>query len=181
MGFGVVAARLGWSIEVLPVLVLVAGLVAASAVDLVCGRIPTLFVYVTAAGALLAMGVAVLVEHDAGSLVGAAVGGVTCFGLLELQYRLAHWLASGRFGAGDVRLGSVIGLVLGWLGWIAWPPEDPYPAFGSVSAGLTALLVGSLAASVIGLALRVIRGRGQVYPFGPWLSLGGLVAVLLVA
>jgi leader peptidase (prepilin peptidase) / N-methyltransferase len=181
VGFGTAAARFGWSINLVPVLVLVAGLVAASTVDLVCRRIPTSFVYVTAAGVAAALGVAVLVEHEAVSLLGALVGAATCWGLLGLQYLVALALAGGNFGLGDVRLGAVIGLVLGWLGWIGWPSGDPYPGLGSVATTLTGLIAAGLTAVIAGLTLWVARGRREPYPFGPWLSVGGFVAALLMA
>jgi leader peptidase (prepilin peptidase)/N-methyltransferase len=62
----------------------------------------------------------------------------------------------------------VLGLALGWLGW------------GAVVAGfVAAFLLGGLAALTALLILRA--GRKTQLPFGPWLALGTLLAVLAAA
>jgi leader peptidase (prepilin peptidase)/N-methyltransferase len=172
VAFGVGVARVGWSAELMPMMVLIAGLVAASAVDLRCSRIPTQFVYLTDVGVAVAIGIAVLVDGGPSSLVGAVVGGAVYLGVLG-----AMWLvAGGGMGFGDVRLGMPIGLVAGWVGW-----ESDHPVAGPLGGALLGLLVASLVAGLIGLVLLVVRRRSRPYPFGPWLSLGGLVAILAVA
>jgi prepilin signal peptidase PulO-like enzyme (type II secretory pathway) len=44
-----------------------------------------------------------------------------------------------------------------------------------------ALLAAGLLGSIVGALLVVVRRRNQPYPFGPWLSLGGVIALLLAA
>lgn len=191
VGFGVVAARFGWSVELLPMLVLVAGLVAASAVDLMCGRIPTRFMRLTAAALVGSIVVAVLVDGEPGSLWGAVVGAAVYLAVLGSTYLIAmvRW---GPLGLGDVRLGVVTGLAVGWLGWLRELDRlRRHPIFdegdtvllGTASgrAALLGLIVSMLAVVVVGLAQRRFLRRRQPYPVGPWLSLGGLVAALLVA
>jgi prepilin signal peptidase PulO-like enzyme (type II secretory pathway) len=168
-GFGLAAARAGWSAELLPVLVLVAGVVAAAAVDLACCRIPTRFVYLTGAAATVAAAVEVAVDGEAGAVVGALVGGAAFLGVLGTLYLLG----AGRMGFGDVRLGTLIGLVAGWVGWAPDRPVD-----GPLGVALLGLLLASLTASLVGLVLLVARRHSRPYPFGPWLALGGLVAIL---
>ena len=168
--WGLVGLAAGWSAGLVPVLVLVSGLVAASAVDLACGRIPTRFVYLTGVPVGLAMVVAAVVDGEPGSLVGGLVGaGLVLVTLGSL------WLVSPRMlGFGDVRLGTLIGLVVGWVGWTADEPVlDP------LTWVVRAMLVAGVLGSIAGGVLVVVRRRNQSYPFGPWLSLGGVVALLL--
>lgn len=162
----------GWSAALVPVLVFLTGLVAASAVDLACGRIPTRFVYLTGVPVAATTVVAAIVDGEPESLVGGLVGAAVLLATLGTL-----WLISPRMlGFGDVRLGTLIGLVVGWVGWTADEPVLD-PLGWVVQAMLVAGVLGSLAGGV----LLVVRRRNQAYPFGPWLSLGGAVAVLLAA
>ncbi len=88
------------------------------------------------------------------SLLGILVGG----GIF-----LVIILASGGgMGGGDMKLGAMLGAFLGWqLGLLAL---------------MLAVLSGGLVAVVL-LALRR-RGRKEAIPFGPFLALGGAVAFL---
>jgi leader peptidase (prepilin peptidase)/N-methyltransferase len=170
--WGLAGLAFGWSAQLVPVLILLAGLVAASAVDLACGRIPTRFVYLTGVPVAATMVAAALVDGEPGSLVGGLVGAglvMVCLGSL--------WLLSPRMlGFGDVRLGTLIGLVVGWVGWTADEPVlDP------LTWVVRAMLVAGVLGSIAGGVLIVVRRRSQAYPFGPWLSIGGVVAVLLAA
>jgi len=76
----------------------------------------------------------------------------------------AYKLATGRegMGYGDFKLLAAIGA---WLGWKMLP---------------VVILVSSFVGAVVGIALIVIarRGRHVPIPFGPYLALGGLVALL---
>ena len=68
-------------------------------------------------------------------------------------------------GFGDVKLAGVLGLYLGWLGW-------------------TELVVGAFASFLLGgladLALMATgrAGRKSHLPFGPYMLLGALLAIL---
>src|SRR6266545_1825014 len=82
--------------------------------------------------------------------------------------RMLRALEAGGVGLGDVKFALVLGLALGWLGWSA------------VVAGFVgAFLLGGLAALGAMLILRV--GRKTQLPFGPWLALGALLAILAAA
>ena len=107
--------------------------------------------------------VASLVEHDLGrmprALEAAGVAGAFMLALALLE--------PGGLGLGD-KFALVLGLALGWLGW------------GAVVAGfVAAFLLGGLAALTALLILRA--GRKTQLPFGPWLALGTLLAVLAAA
>jgi leader peptidase (prepilin peptidase) / N-methyltransferase len=108
--------------------------------------------------------VASLVEHDLGRMLRALeAAGVAGASLLALAL-----LSPGGMGLGDVKFALVLALALGWLGWSA------------VLAGFVgAFLLGGLAALVALLILRA--GRTTQLPFGPWLALGAILAVLAAA
>jgi leader peptidase (prepilin peptidase) / N-methyltransferase len=102
-----------------------------------------------------------LVEHDLGRMP-RAFGAAGVAGAFMLALAL---LEPGGMGLGDVKFALVLGLALGWLGW------------GAVVAGfVAAFLLGGLAALTALLILRA--GRKTQLPFGPWLALGTLLAVL---
>jgi leader peptidase (prepilin peptidase) / N-methyltransferase len=108
------------------------------------------------AGAIV--GVAIAAIADTGSLPERAIAAAAAGGLL-----FAVALAYPRgMGLGDVKLAAVMGLYLG---------RSVAPA----------LLIGFAAGALYGLALIAIRGAGarkQAVPFGPFLALGGVVALL---
>jgi leader peptidase (prepilin peptidase)/N-methyltransferase len=92
------------------------------------------------------------------SLVGALLGG----GSLFLVGTLYQWMFKREgMGGGDVKLLAMIGAFLGWKGVI-----------------LT-ILLGSLIGSVIGIMIMVLKGKNFKYaiPFGPFLSLGAVIAL----
>lgn len=78
-------------------------------------------------------------------------------------------LASPRsMGMGDVKLGFLLGLLLGWFGASAW-------LFGL----LAAFVIGGIIA-VVALARRRVSLRDSI-PFGPSMLAGALLVVLLAA
>lgn len=168
--FGLAAWRIGWSLSLIPILVLLTGMVAASTVDLACWRIPSRFVFMTGVAAASAIAVAAAVGGYPASVVGAVVGGVTYLALLGVLHRCSPR----QLGRGDVRLGLVIGIVVGWLGWSA-----DQPITGPLTWTFNAALAAAAIALVVGLVLRLVRGSSRAYPFAPWLCSGALVTILL--
>lgn len=170
--FGAAAARLGWSAELPAVLVLLAGLVAVSAVDLVYLRIPTRFVHVTGAAAAVAIAVAAVVAGPVDAVAGALVGGALYAGFLGVFYLLSPAM----LGFGDVRLAALIGAVVGWL---AWAPDRPVE--GPLAAVLRAAFVAGLVGTLVGTVLLVVRRQNRPFPFGPAMAVGAVFAVLVPA
>lgn len=172
VGWAAAAAAVGWSVVLVPVLALVTGLIAMSAVDLAVMRIPTRFVYVTAAAALAGATLVAVLDGPARRLAGAGVGALALGGILLVL----HLVSPRALGFGDVRIGVLVGAAAGWS---AWRPDHPVlmPVQGVLNAGLLAGLVGSL----VGLALLVVRRRNRPFPFGPALALGGVVVTLATA
>jgi leader peptidase (prepilin peptidase) / N-methyltransferase len=102
-------------------------------------------------------GVAVAAVADPGSLGSRAIAALGAGGFLFLVA-----LAYPRgMGMGDVKLAAVMGIYLG-------------------RAVAPALLIGFAAGAIVGLVLIARRGpaaRKQAVPFGPFLALGGIVAL----
>lgn len=167
--FGVTAAVVGWSVALVPVLALVAGAVAMSAVDLAVMRIPTRFVYATAAAVVVGLVLASLVDGPARRLAGAGVGAVAFGGFLLVL----HLISPRSMGFGDVRLATLAGAVVGWCAW-----QEAHPLLGPIQAVLYAGLLAGLVGSVAGGALLIVRGRDQPFPFGPAVAAGGVVVAL---
>jgi leader peptidase (prepilin peptidase) / N-methyltransferase len=135
-------------------LVLVTLLVPMALIDLDHRIIPN---RLTAPAALMAVGAGLALD-PAGQperLIAAAVAA----GL----FLLAALLYPGGMGMGDVKLAGVLGLFLG---------SAVAPAL------LVALAAGVVAGGVIIARLGTATGRKTAVPFGPFLALGGVVAVL---
>jgi leader peptidase (prepilin peptidase)/N-methyltransferase len=94
------------------------------------------------------------------SLLGILVGGGVLYGIAMGYYLLRK---EEGMGMGDVKMLAMIGAFLGWR------------------AVLVTLVLSSLAGAVIGIALLLTQRGGLRYalPFGTFLSLGALVAMLV--
>ena len=129
-------------------------LVPAAAIDLEHRIIPN---RLTAAGAVLALTLGTALDpagEPARLIAGAAAGGFLL--LAALAY-------PGGMGMGDVKLAGVMGLFLG---------AAVAPAI------LIALLTGVAVGAVIVARKGAQAGRKTAVPFGPFLALGGVVAVV---
>lgn len=135
-------------------LVLVVVLVPVALIDFDHRIIPNR-IMLPAAVAGVAIG---LVTHPAGVpeqlIAGASAGGF----LLVFALAYPHGM-----GMGDVKLAAVLGLFLGRYAAVA------------VLAGV---VVGTVVGTLIMARLGVARGRKTAVPFGPFLALGGVVALL---
>lgn len=167
--FALAAAAVGWSIALVPVLALFAGLVAMSAVDLAVMRIPTRFVYATALLTMTGLALVAVVDGPARRLAGAAVGAAVLGGFLLVL----HLIAPRALGFGDVRLATLVGAVAGWAAW-----RSDHPMLTPIQGVLNVALIAGLVGSVVGLVLLVMRGGDRPFPFGPALATGGMVVTL---
>jgi len=92
------------------------------------------------------------------SLIGVLLGG----GSLFLVATLYQWLFKREgMGGGDVKLLAMIGAFLGW------------------KAVILTILLSSLIGSITGIIIMVLKGKNFRYaiPFGPFLSLGAVIAL----
>jgi leader peptidase (prepilin peptidase) / N-methyltransferase len=128
-------------------------------IDLRTHRLPDRLVAPGACGLLVLLTVAAAVTGDPAALGRAVLGGLaSAFGYLLLGLARA-----GGLGLGDVKLGGLLGLWLGWFGWSA------------VLAGpAAAFVLGGLLAAVLLITRRA--GRTSAFAFGPWMLLGAAVA-----
>lgn len=158
--FALVAWEIG-AVAVLPAYLWFAGVtLALSAIDLDHHRLPNRILY---PGTIVGIGLLVagsVVDGSTDRLPAALAGGVGYFATL-LVIALA---ARGGFGMGDVKLGFLLGVFLGFVGWEA-----------VVAGGFIAFLVGGLVAIILLFAGR--KGRKEAIPFGPFLVLGALAAI----
>lgn len=150
----------GWAwavwLPVVPVLVLLA------AVDACTRLLPSRLVLPATALALAVTLLELALVDDRSAPVRALIGLLA----VRTAFWALWWLHSAGLGFGDVRLGALLGLLLGHL-------------------GLAELFVGSYAAFVLfavpGLLWAIVKRDRSVlkraYPFGPFLVLGAFVGV----
>jgi leader peptidase (prepilin peptidase) / N-methyltransferase len=158
LGLGVLYAATvtvlwGDATEIALGLVLVTTLAAITLTDLEQRIIPNKILLVAASAAI-----AIAALGDPASLPERAIAAAAAGGL----FLLAALAYPRGMGLGDVKLAAVMGLLLG---------REVAPA----------ILVALLAGSVVGLAMIARNGsevRKQAIPFGPFLALGGVVALL---
>lgn len=125
-------------------------------------RLPDRLVRPLAASALLLLALAAVVRGDGHAYLRALEGAAAVFAVL---YLLA-FISPRSFGFGDVKLGGVLGLYLGWVSWL-----DVY--YG-VFAGF---LLGALLSLAL-LATRRASLKSHI-AFGPMLVVGPLLVLAL--
>ena len=131
-----------------------------SLIDIDTHLLPRRIVYRTIAVAMPLLVLSAFFD-DAGSIVGMFIGGFGMWCML----RVLEVLSRGDLGGGDVGLGGLLGLYLGWL---------------SYEAMLVGLFASFLVGGFFAVALLVTRkaNRNTHFAFGPFLIVGTLIAVL---
>jgi len=160
--FAATAVRFGRSYELPAYLVLGAGLVALSAIDLEHKLLPNRVVYPTGYAVGLLLFLAALAEAEPRRIGWALIGAAGSFG----AFFLLHVISPDGMAFGDVRLSFVLGLGVGWLG-LALVPLFLFVAF------LTSAVVGVI------YAVASRKGLKASIPFGPFLALGAEVAIFV--
>ncbi|HEU5151651.1 MAG TPA: prepilin peptidase [Iamia sp.] len=154
--------RFGPSWALVPMLLLVSTLLAQSVIDLETSRLPDRINIPVLGASVVLIGIVSAVEGDPGR-VGVAIGGGIGYALFLFLPALLSFRGKQAMGLGDVKLGLILGLYLAWL----------HPVLI-----LFSLIIASVAGAVVGGILFVVRRRSDHYPFGPWLALGCLLALL---
>jgi leader peptidase (prepilin peptidase)/N-methyltransferase len=159
--FAAIAARFGFDVVLPAYLVLGGGLLTLAAIDLEHRTLPNRILYPVAGTVLALLTVAAAVDGRWGSLLRAGAGA----GLAFVSLFLIWFVYPKGMGFGDVRLAGLIGLGIGWLG------------LRQVAVGL---FLGFLIGAVVGIGLVVAAGKSRKtrIPFGPFMALGALIAVL---
>lgn len=159
--FALLAAGSGLGWQLVPYSLVAAVGVPLAVVDIVEQRLPRMLV--------LPLGVALLLIFTALAVARSDPTGVVRAVLSMAAVGMFHLLLAllvGGMGAGDVRLGAVLGMATGWVGWHA-------------VAGM--LLVAYLAAALVLMGARLARRsrwRDEI-PFGPFLIAGALVVFVV--
>ena len=138
-----------------------ASIVALSEIDLKVRRLPREISYpATIMGVVLLVTDALM--RDRADRVLMVLAGAAAFTVAML---VLFVIGRGSLGEGDVRVAPLLGSFLGY-----WSPGLVLPA----------LLVASLVTAVVGLVLAVVKrtGRSTTLPFGPFLALGTVVALM---
>jgi leader peptidase (prepilin peptidase) / N-methyltransferase len=159
--WGGFAARIGAAWELPAYLVLGAGLVALTVIDLRYQLLPRRIVFPVGAMTVGLLGLAALAANSGDAFaraVACAAGAYLVFGALRLANPRA-------LGGGDVTLAALLGLSLGW-----------YSAAAAIS-GLAAGAVLAALFAVVGLVTRRIS-RTTALTYGPFLVAGALLVLL---
>ncbi|MEV0155401.1 A24 family peptidase [Micromonospora sp. NPDC050686] len=132
-------------------------------VDVAVHRLPDRLTLPAAAGTWALLGLAAATGPGPGPWLRAVAGAA----LLALFFASTTLLLGARgFGLGDAKLALSAGALLGWYGW---PLLVVGPALACVLSGVVALAL---------LLARRVRWSSHL-PFGPYLVLGTIAAVLL--
>ncbi len=135
--------------------------VALAAIDISVQRLPDRLTLPAYPILITLLAVAAIVGHDFAALVRALLGGLA----LAAGFLLLALLRPGQLGEGDIKLGGIAGLALGWLGW-------PSLVFGAALGFVLSAVV-----SVALLAARRITLHSAIC-FGPFLLGGALIAMI---
>jgi leader peptidase (prepilin peptidase)/N-methyltransferase len=158
---GVVFARVGWSINAVPPLLLVLGLIQLGYCDFVRRLLPKALVYAMSA-LVLGSGLAVAASNNEWVRLQHALlgGGAFFLALFVMNLLNPRWMAFG-----DVRLALAVGFGLAWI---------------SPVAVLEGFFVANVLAAVIGLSLIGLQraDRRSALPFGFYLALGVCITIL---
>ena len=156
----VAGLRFGTSWALVPMLVLFSTLLAQSIVDLELYRLLDRITFPVVGASVVLIAIVSALEGDA-SRTGLAVAGAVGYFLL---LGIPAFVMPRGMGLGDVKLALLLGLFLGWL----------HPLLIGFS-----LMISCGLGVVIGLVILVVRrGRNQPFPFGPWLALGCILAIV---
>ena len=131
-----------------------------SLIDIDTHLLPRRIVYRTIAVAMPLLVLSAFFDST-GSIAGMLIGGLGMW----LMLRVLEVLSRGDLGGGDVGLGALLGLYLGWI------------SYEAILVGLfTSFLVGGLFALVLLVTRKA--NRHTHFAFGPFLIVGTLIAVL---
>ncbi|MDT0442981.1 A24 family peptidase [Streptomyces johnsoniae] len=156
------AAAVGARPELVVWLLAVPVVVLLAVVDFAVQRLPDVLTLPLAAAVAAGLGLAALSDAAGGSWGRALLAGAVLSGV----YFVLFLINPRGMGFGDVKLAMPVGIALGWYGW---------------AVVFLGTFVGFLLVAGYGLSLVIARraGRASTVPFGPFMALGALVALLL--
>lgn len=155
------ALRYGPSLALLAAIWLAAAGTALAVIDIRVHRLPNYLVFPGYVVGLVCFTAAAIVDGTPRNILRALLA----MALVYIVFFVLNMISPRGLGFGDVKLGGVLGLYLGYLGW------------STVLIGiLLAILANGLVAAVM-LATRRIKRDAEI-PFGPFLLGGALVAAI---
>lgn len=161
--FGALAWRLDMRFELLPYSALAAISVPLAMIDTIEHRLPNKLLLVAYPTLLILFSLGSILRSNPTSLLRALISmiAITSFYLV-----LALTFPDG-LGAGDVKLGGLLGLVLGWTSW---------------TAVITGTLLGWLLGAGTWFTFRLTghMTRNSFLPLGPFLLLGTLITMTVM-
>lgn len=160
--WGLLAWRFAGSWALPAYLVLAGGLVVLSLIDLDTFLLPNRIVYPLTIAVTLLFGVAGVLNGGLGDFRRALLCGLVVFAV----FLLLHLISPRGMGFGDVKFSFVLGVALGWV--------SPATAFLGIFMGF---LLGSVVG--IGLIATKVKTRKDHVPFGPFMALGAVSALLI--
>lgn len=135
--------------------------VALAFIDLDHKRLPDVLTLPSYAVALVLLAVPAVVDGSWDAWLRAILGGLA----LGLFYFVLWFIYPAGMGFGDVKFSGVLGIYLGWISW------------GTVAMGaFVGFLLGGLVGGLLLVTGRVTRKTG--IPFGPFMILGAMIAIL---
>lgn len=160
--FGLLAWRFDLHFDLLPWSVLAAFGTLLGVIDLVEYRLPNPLIY----SATVLIGLLLLTSAALHARWPDLLRGIAAMSILASCYLAIAVISHGGLGAGDVKLGGLLGLTLGWIGW---------PAL------VAATLLGWSTAALASLLLRITgqRPRHRQLAMGPFLVLTALLTASL--
>jgi leader peptidase (prepilin peptidase)/N-methyltransferase len=138
--------------------------VALGLVDAAVYRLPDILTTAAAVGAILLLAAAAVATADHHSLIRAVLAALG----LGAVYLVLVLVPGSGLGRGDGQLAVVIGACLGWI---------------SISAVVTATIAAILLAAAYVVVCRIAGrlGARDPVPFGPFMLIGALTAVIVTA
>jgi len=143
-------------------------LVALSAIDIATYRLPDRIVLPALCLSIVWFTAVSLVDGHPAQIRSALAGAAVYFGVLLV----AHLISPRGMGFGDVKLAALLGLLLGWIA-----PS----VLDAVLLVLWAMLIGFAVGTIVGLVILMRRRSNRPFPFGPFLALGTVGALLASA
>jgi leader peptidase (prepilin peptidase)/N-methyltransferase len=162
--FGVAVVRIHPATDLIAYIPLLWVLIVLSFIDLEHKLLPNRIVLPSLVAGVVLFGIAAGLGPGVSPFLRALEGAAASFAF----FFLLAIISPRGMGMGDVKLSSVLGLALGYLGW------------GRLFAGF---FIAFIAGAVGGIALIAARGakmKSEV-PFGPYLALGTIVSILFGA
>lgn len=146
-------------------LALITVLIALAIIDATTYRLPDRIVLPMLCGSIVWVAVVALVDAHPERIRAALCGAAVYFGVLLI----AHLISPRGMGFGDVKLAALLGLFLGWT---------TTSMLDAVALVLWAMIIGFAVGTLVGLIILLRRRSNRPFPFGPFLVIGTVIALL---